>query len=157
VNLNGVGMVLVNGGTTPPSIYAVVGLGPAVSLAAGQYLVAENSATVNPAPGSLVIPFVGTQDQVQNGPSDGILLGHAATCQLIDALTYEGGPLTIFFGTCGVVSLVEGTPLDAAVADSNSVDGSLIRDPNGSDTDDANTDWSFTTTVTPGAANVQTP
>jgi hypothetical protein len=160
VNLNGVGMLLVNGGTTPPSIYGVVGLGPAGSLAAGQYLIVGPPGFVVPA-GVLFVPFAGPggglQDQVQNGPSDGILLGHATTCHLIDALAYEGAPLTIFFGTCGVVSLVEGTALDAAVADSNTVDGSLIRDPNGVDTDDANTDWSFTATATPGAANVQTP
>ena len=33
--------------------------------------------------------------------------------------------------------------------------GSLARIPNGSDTDDAATDWAFTTTVTPGEANVR--
>jgi large repetitive protein len=42
------------------------------------------------------------------------------------------------------------------VADSNTVDGSLIRNTNGSDTDDAASDWTFTTTVTRGAANVFT-
>jgi hypothetical protein len=154
VNLTGVGLLLVNGANLmSPTIYGVVGLGPAVSLAADQYLVVENSATVVPAPGSLVVPFLGTQDQLQNGPNDGILLGHAATCQQIDALAYEG-PVTIFFGMCGVVSLVEGTATPAV--DEDTV-GSLIRNPNSSDTDDAATDWSFTTTATPGAANVQTP
>ena len=50
--------------------------------------------------------------------------------------------------------LVEGTALPADVADSNTVTGSLGRSPNGSDTDDSATDWAFSTTVTPGAANV---
>ena len=54
-------------------------------------------------------------------------------------------------------SLVEGTQLPVDVADSNTVDGTLARIPDGSDTDDAATDWSFTTTPTPGAANVKTP
>ena len=53
-----------------------------------------------------------------------------------------------------VYDLVEGTALPATVADSNSVDGSLCRIPDGSDTDDAATDWVFTSTKTPGAANV---
>ena len=44
--------------------------------------------------------------------------------------------------------------LPTATADSNTVAGSLSRIPNGSDTDDAATDWAFTTTVTQGAANV---
>ena len=36
------------------------------------------------------------------------------------------------------------------------VAGSLSRSPDGSDTNDAATDWVFTTTVTKGAANVVT-
>ena len=47
--------------------------------------------------------------------------------------------------------------LDASVADSNTVDGSLARIPDGQDTNDANADWEFTSTKTPGAANVATP
>ena len=157
VNLTGVGLLLVNGANPmSPTIYSVVGLGPAVSLAAGQYLVVENSATVVPAPGALVIPFLGTQDQIQNGTNDGILLGHAASCQQIDALAYEG-PITIFFGTCGVVNLAEGTPLNVAVEDNNTDVRSLIRNPNGVDTDNADADWTSTSTLTPGSANVQTP
>ena len=52
--------------------------------------------------------------------------------------------------------LVEGTPLAATVADSNTVNGSLSRLPNRTDTNNAATDWAFTTTPTPGAANVAT-
>jgi hypothetical protein len=55
-----------------------------------------------------------------------------------------------------IPGLVEGTPLPVGVADSNTVTGSLARIPNGSDTGDAAADWRFTTTVTPGAANVET-
>ena len=51
------------------------------------------------------------------------------------------------------VSLVEGTVLPSTVADSNTVAGSLIRNPDGKDTDDAAADWAFTTTLTRGAAN----
>ena len=44
--------------------------------------------------------------------------------------------------------------LPASVADSNTAAGSLARIPDGSDTNDAATDWAFTTVVTPGAGNV---
>jgi hypothetical protein len=47
--------------------------------------------------------------------------------------------------------------LAASVEDSNTVAGSLIRNPNGKDTNDAASDWAFTTTVTREAANVITP
>ena len=53
----------------------------------------------------------------------------------------------------GVVNLVEGTPTSAEDRNSGSV--SLVRFPNGSDTDDANTDWRASNTPTPGAANVE--
>ena len=41
-------------------------------------------------------------------------------------------------------------------ADSSTVEGSLSRIPNGTDTNNSATDWAFTTTVTRGAANVAT-
>ena len=70
---------------------------------------------------------------------------------LLDALSYEGD-ITAGDTDFGVVNLVEGT--GTAAADSNSVDGSLCRIPDGTDTDDASNDWAFTTTITPGVANV---
>ena len=72
---------------------------------------------------------------------------------MIDALSYEGAIERAFIGPFAH-SLVEGNALPASVADSNSVTGSLARLPNGSDTEDAATDWAFTTTVTPGGENV---
>ena len=52
--------------------------------------------------------------------------------------------------------LVEGTVLPVDVADSNTVEGTLARIPDGTDTNNAATDWSFTTTPTPGGGNVKT-
>ena len=49
------------------------------------------------------------------------------------------------------VNLVEGIATTAT--DSNGVDGSLARLPNGVDTDNAATDWAFSGSPTPGAAN----
>ena len=75
---------------------------------------------------------------------------------LLDALSYEGA---ITASTIGGQSynLVEGTQLPTAVEDSNTAAGSLIRNPDGKDTNDAASDWGFTTTITRGAANVMTP
>jgi hypothetical protein len=89
----------------------------------------------------------------QNGAPDGLALLSGTT--LLDALSYEGEVRAASIGG-RIYDLVEGTPLPAAVADSNAVDGSLARIPDGSDSDDAAADWVFTTTVTPGAANVAT-
>jgi collagen triple helix repeat protein len=92
--------------------------------------------------------------ELQNGAPDGVALLQGA--MLLDALSYEGA---ITAATIGgqTYTLVEGTVLPAAVEDSNTVAGSLIRNPDGKDTNDAAADWAFTTTVTRGAANVLTP
>jgi len=101
------------------------------------------------AGGYLVVPI-----ELQNGAPDGLALLEGAT--LLDALSYEGA---ITAATIGgqTYNLVEGTALAATVADSNTADGSLSRIPDGKDTNDAASDWAFTTTVTRGAANVMAP
>lgn len=127
-DLTGVALVLVDGGT------------------AAEYQRRALSGTL--APGAYLVVAV----DPQNGAPDGIaLLGADGT--LLDALSYEG---SIEQATIGgrFYDLVEGTALPTATADSNTVAGSLSRLPNGSDTDDAATDWAFTTTTTEGAANV---
>jgi hypothetical protein len=71
---------------------------------------------------------------------------------LLDALSYEGPIVAAQFeGEARTYSLVEGTP--ASAADSNSIPGSLARFPNGADTGDADTDWSFNGLPSPGAEN----
>jgi hypothetical protein len=97
----------------------------------------------------LVVPV-----DAQNGAPDGVALVSGST-SVVDALSYEGEITQAQIGG-GAVSLVEGTALPASVADSNTVAGSLIRNPDGHDSDDAATDWAFTTTLTRGAANVHT-
>ncbi|MEJ7568891.1 MAG: lamin tail domain-containing protein [Gaiellaceae bacterium] len=89
----------------------------------------------------------------QNGAPDGVALVDTATGAVLDALSYEGEIVAAQIGTA-TVSLVEGTALAASVADSNAVAGSLIRNPDGRDTNNAASDWAFTTTTTRGAANV---
>ena len=127
-DLAGVALVLVDGGTGDEYLRRTL----SGTLAAGAYLVVEVDA--------------------QNGAPDGVALIDAGG-GLLDALSYEGAIDAAAIGTA-TYSLVEGTVLPAATADSNTDNGSLARIPNGSDTDDAATDWAFTTTVTRGGANV---
>jgi large repetitive protein len=130
--LDGIALVLVNGGdSTEYRRFALTG-----TLAPGGYLVWDTDP--------------------QNGVPDGVALVDTSTGALLDALSYEG-PITAALIDQVTVSLVEGTVLPVEVADSNTVEGSLSRIPDGSDTNDAATDWKFTTTATRGAANVLTP
>ena len=87
-----------------------------------------------------------------DGAPDGVALVDTVTGGLIDALSYEGRIDEAHIGGA-VYSLVEGTPLPATVADSDVVHGSLARIPDGTDTDDAASDWEFTTVATPGNPN----
>lgn len=129
--LDGIALVLVNGGDNAD--YARAAL--TGSLAAGAYLKIDIEA--------------------QNGAPDGVALVDTASKALLDTLSYEG-EITAATIDGQSYNLVEGTALAATVADSNTVDGSLSRIPDKQDTNDAASDWVFTTTKTPGAANVAT-
>jgi len=129
--LDGIALVLVNGGDGTE--YERVDL--TGSLAVGAHLVLSVEA--------------------QNGAPDGVALIATASGALLDALSYEGEITAAVIGG-QTYSLVEGTALAATVADSNTAAGSLSRIPDGSDANNASSDWVFTTTATPGAANVAT-
>ena len=88
----------------------------------------------------------------QNGFPDGVALFDTIAGEVVDALSYEGPIERAFIGSFAY-SLVEGTALPASVADSDTQDGSLAREPNGTDTNDSASDWVFTTTVTEGGPN----
>jgi large repetitive protein len=130
--LDGIALVLVNGGDGTE--YARVAL--TGTLAAGAYLQVDIEA--------------------QNGAPDGVALVDTATPALLDALSYEGA-ITAATIDGQTYSLVEGTALADTVVDSNTVDGSLSRIPDKQDTNNATADWAFTSTKTPGAANVASP
>jgi hypothetical protein len=130
-SLTGIALLLVDGGTG--TVYRRVNL--TGTLEPGAYLVID----ADP----------------QNGAPDGVALVDVAAGALLDALSYEGEIRAATFLEY-TFDLVEGTPLPVDVADSNTIEGSLIRHPDGRDTDDAASDWRFTTTVTRGEANVLT-
>ena len=151
VSLAGLKVVLVNGATSLG--YNTIDLSSVGSLPGGTYLVIAGAAVTVPA-SALKLDPVWSQDQIQNGAPDGLALIDGVTNTLLDALSYEGSVVAATIdGFPASVSLVEGTALDVAVADSNTVAQSLCRNPNGSDTNDAATDWVACATVTPGAAN----
>jgi Lamin Tail Domain len=103
------------------------------------------------APGAYAV----VAGDAQNGAPDGLALVDTDDGALLDALSYEGG-ITAAVITGRTYSLVEGTILPETVADSNTTAGSLSRIPDGKDTNDAASDWVFTTTLTRGAANAAT-
>ena len=104
------------------------------------------------APGAYTV----VAKDAQNGAPDGLALINTTSGDLLDALSYEGAITAAVIGG-KTYSLVEGTVLPDTVVDSNTVNGSLIRNPDGKDTNNAASDWAFTTTPTQGAANVLTP
>lgn len=147
-SLANLALIFVNGANNTE--YRRVAL--AGTLAAQSYLVVANSA-VTVAPGATVINFASASDNIQNGAPDAVLLFDTVNHQVLDALSYEGAiTAAILTGETGVFNLVEGTAFSGA--DSNTANASLCRLPNGTDTDNASSDWILTTTPTPGAANV---
>jgi hypothetical protein len=156
VSLTGISLVLVNGNVMPAASYLTLDLGTAVDIPAHGYLVIGAQALLDTITADREIHFAGATDQIQNGgpPNpDGLALYDTSTGTLVDALSYEGS-ITMCTISGHTFSLVEGTALAATVADSTSVVGSLSRLPNGTDTDNAVTDWNFTSHLTPGAANM---
>ncbi len=146
VALTNLALVFINGSDN--STYNSVALGSG-SLPAGGYLVVGAAAVTVAAPSVKILNTIA----IQNG-LDGVALVDTTAGQaaLIDALSYKGAITMASIAGLGVVSLVEGTQLVAG--DSTSKEGSLSRLPNGSDTNNADSDWAFSNTPTPGAANV---
>lgn len=124
-------------------------------LSGGQYLVVASTNLTGIAAGAHVLYFPAGENNVQNGAPDGLALINTGALTIYDAFCYEGPmPAANINDFSGTRSLVEGTALSASIADSNTIDGSLARLPDGADHDNAAADWNFTTTPTPGGPNV---
>ena len=151
VDLTNVAIVFVNGATnTEYGRTSLSGM-----LTTDSYLVVH-SATVMPDINATSVLFGAATNNIQNGNPDGVALINKTTGEILDALSY-GGSITaaVITGLSGTSTLVEGTA--TAAKDSNTVQGSLIRFPNGADNDNAIAEWFFTTTPTPGSVNLKTP
>lgn len=150
ISLVGKAVVFVNGNNNTE--YKRVDLSPLMWLPAGAYLVVADSGVTVPI-STLTIYFSGLLNNIQDGAPDGVVLLNTATETAIDAFSYEGSITTsIITGVTTSISLVEGTALPASTADS-AIPGSLVRLPNGKDTNNASLDWTITSTPTPGALN----
>ncbi|MFO0671669.1 MAG: lamin tail domain-containing protein [Polyangiaceae bacterium] len=154
VDLTNLQIVFFNGGTAGAASneYLRIDLGPG-SLAPGQYLLV-NAASVADAGAAALTRDLGVGKSIQNGPRDSIIIADKNTNAVIDAVTYQALVGNNAPPTNATYNLVEGNMTTAF--DSNTVAGSLVRDPNGSDTNDNSVDFKFTTTITPGAENVVT-
>jgi hypothetical protein len=151
VDLTGLQVVLINGANN--ATYDTIDLSTAGTLPAGGYLVIGGAMVTVPA-SALKIDPGWTTDRIQNGSPDGLAIVDTNAGRVVDALSYEGSiTMANVTGLSAPVSLVEGNALPTTVADSNTTDGSLCRSPNGTDSDDAKSDWMFCTTKTPGMAN----
>jgi hypothetical protein len=150
--LAGLALVMVNGNDN--NEYARIDLSTVGQLGGGQYLVIAGAMVTVP-PSALKLDPTWTHDDIQNGSPDGIAIIDTVTNTIVDTLSYEGAiTMANITGFPGPVSLVEGTALDATVADSNTDNNvTLCRNPDGTDTNDNATDWSLCTHVTPGTAN----
>jgi uncharacterized protein len=134
IDLGGWTLVLVNGNGGAP--YNTIDLGGSM-IAGGDYLVVcANAATV----ANCDIDASPDSNFVQNGAPDAVAL--LLDGVIVDTVSYEGD----------VAAYTEGS--GSGLADSGSSNGSISRCPDGIDTNQNNADLVFTTTSTPGAANV---
>jgi endonuclease I len=128
---------LVNGANG--AVYATIGLaGAGASLAAGDHLVIGSSALLALLPvGTPSVAFANASDNVQNGAPDAVLLRRNGV--VVDAVSYEG--------------LMAGITEGGSSAPTDPGSGSIVRFPDGTDTDVNGADFVLSTSPTPGAAN----
>lgn len=121
------------------------------TLAPGAYLVVGIAGQTLTLPGGVTrVDFTGAMaTAIQNGP-DGVALLDTGAMTILDRFSYESPAVTnaVIFGT--PTTLVEGTAF--TTADSTTA-RTLCRRPNGTDTDNAATDFMTCTPASPGAAN----
>ncbi len=153
VSLVGRQVIFINGanGTS----YLTADLTPAGSLLPGEYLVIASTSTLATVPASakkISIGAVNAVDLIQNGAPDGVVLFDLAAGQVLDSLSYEG--VTTWASDAGVRQVQEGPDSGTGFADSNTLNVSLCRVPNGADTGSNLADFKICSTPTPGASNV---
>jgi len=152
ITLDGIEAVFLNGNAMPATAYAPSPIALTGTLASGAYLVIGVAAVTVPT-GVTKITITPATNAIQNGPNDAIVFIQTSTGAVLDAVSWGGACNQMsVMGVPGNPPCDEGTPTTAI--DSNTVAGSLCRNPNGSDTDNNSTDFVFCATSTPGAANM---
>ena len=149
-SLDGLALVFFNGAITPATEYLRVPLHG--TLAAGGYAVIATAGLTGIPPGTLTFAFPLAVNNIQNGGPDGIGLIETASGVIRDFVAYEGTITHVLIEGLGTVTVpaANSTP----IGDPDGISGSLIRYPNGSDTDDSVVDWRFTRVPTPGTPNI---
>jgi len=151
IALDGHSIILFNGSGAAGLEYAEVALSG--SLAAGGYAIVAAAAFVVPTGVTLFPIAVG----VQNGDPDGVALvdRRGAVPVIVDGLAYDGTMAT--FTLDEAVDIPLANTESTSLGDSNDIAGALSRIPTSCDRNTPAVDWQFTSTLTPGAANVLTP
>lgn len=153
VNLTGVSVVFVNGGTgsTQGMSYRTVALDAVGTLAVGEYLVLGSAALIATLPGGTKsVAFSAMTDSIQNGSPDGVVITGNSGATILDSLSYEGA--TTWITGTATLPLTEGPDSTTSLADEGAA-GSLARTPNGSDTNNNAADFVYAAAPTPGAIN----
>ncbi|XXF78402.1 amidohydrolase family protein [Myxococcaceae bacterium GXIMD 01537] len=155
ISLAHVDLVLVNG--SDKKEYKRQSLAALGSLEPGKYLVVGSASVVVAAGTPRIDISPGSTGFFQNGAPDALGLfdvTNPARPVLLDALSYEGAVRgSVINGVS--FDLQEGPDSTAAFQDRGTgAEGSLSRLTNGTDTDNNVADFAFTTTLTPGAANI---
>ena len=153
VDLFGLVVILVNGGVTPGLEYARIDLTPLGSVPPGSYLVIGGPLVPVAPPAVKLTPLGwGSSNRIQNGPSDAVILWDTLGRRVIDTVTYAGVLHRVLIaGETTELDATEGA--SGAPADSNSVQGSIGRSPNGVDTGQNGADFKFISAPTPGTPN----
>ncbi|MCP3135883.1 amidohydrolase family protein [Pyxidicoccus xibeiensis] len=158
LSLQNLVLVLINGAAGQNKEYARVSLASAGSLEPGQYLVVGsaiileglNSANVK----ELAVPSSG----IQNGNPDAVAIFDTAQGRIVDTLSYGGASTGTINNVTGTFNFQEGAAATTTLVDLTSVsyEASLSRGADNADTDVNAVDFKYTTTATPGSANVIT-
>ena len=151
VDLDGLAVVVATAATE----YGRVDL-TGVLAARGYAIVASPKVVIAADAGVVRFPWNAATNNLRNTAPAAIGILDTVNGELVDALSYNGSVTSaVVTDVPDPVSFVEGNA--TSIVDSNTVEQSLIRNPNGTDTDDATADWKVTKTVTPGSANQLTP
>ncbi len=141
INLSGYKIVFYNGALKASVDYLQIQLSGQVP--AGGYFLIAAPGFKNDA-GASLISFADASNNIQNGDPDGVVLFDNTNTK-IDSVSYGGT----------MPGVTEGGT--SAPTDSNTGIGSIIRSPNGTDSNVNGTDWKFTSKITPGAENILVP
>jgi hypothetical protein len=153
IDLHHLALAFASGATG--SEYLRVSLAPARCLPPGSYAVVADDAVSVPSSAAVVrLAAASGAGNIRNSGANGVALIDTQIPSLIDGLWYQGTNDTDevqLDGFANPISLVEGT--HTTIADSNTVPQSLDREPNGLDTDDAQSDWTTDAAPSPGVGN----